>query len=719
MKILPVNTITHVLKSTICKRGNVKNTKLDNVYKATMSLELQNTNPLTMNNESIWYLDCCATEHMTPYVSKINNFKKTFLIVQMANEEKIQAEGKGDITVQFSDRNGGLLVDLTDVLFVPNLVANILSVGKLVEKGLKITFISNEARISKVNGEVILIAFSKNRLYEIEEQTLTVKLMNENLSVWHRRFGHFNNESIKPVAKNKALQNISKYYEEFCPICTLHQMKSSNSHCSFRVSATRPLELIHSDIVGPVEPTSQGGSKYFVSFIDDYSRHTVVFPMKSTIDVLFKFDDYRRLSENSHGMKILTIRTGSRVEYTSNDFKEYLGNHRIEHQLIIPDVPQQNLIARHVNQKLLNMTKGMIKESNIPENLWADALVTACYVINKCPSIAIYGQIPEELWTGRKVYTKHLRVFGCRASITLNCEVTFGDLDFNVTEFVFIGYSNDVNSYKLWERNKNVFFIADDVNFDESVYPCKSNLIEGKVIVNDIKSNIMTIKVENEANESPIKFSNTTNVVIVYQTEKTEDEAINYKFLPKEVECDEEIKNQKPQEKELEYEKESQHEKSKTEKENENDREAIKDESLPKKAECDLQTKNQKLKDRELEYKKKAVDENSRTDKEKEKERYALNYKTLPKGSECAQETLKQKSQEKEVENENVLEHEKSKLENEISSTEENASSAKNKNRKKNQTRRFKFPSEYFVKRKIFPLSNYKQKLIKSYRKRI
>lgn len=687
-----------------------------------MNLENQNAKTLPIDNESIWYLNCCATEHMTPHVSKINNFKNVILIVHMANEEKIQAEGKGDITVQFSDRNGGSTVELTDVLFVPNVVANLLSVGRLVEKGLKISFINNEARISNIKGEVILTAFSKNRLYELEEQTLTLNLMNNNLSVWHRRFGHFNSDFIKTSLKNTAFQNFSKYYEESCPICTFHQMKISPFRYNFRVSTTRPLELIHSDIVGPIEPTSQGGSKYFVSFIDDYSRHTVVFPLKSTIDMLLKFDEYRRLSENSHWTKILSIRTDSRCEYSSNDFEKYLANHGINHQLMDPGMPRRNLIPQNVNKKLLNMTKGMIKESSIPANLWADALVTACYVINKCPSIAMYGQIPEELWTGRKVHTKHLRVFGCKAWVTLDSVVTFGDLDLNATEFVFIGYSNDINSYKLWERNKNVFFIAENVNFDESIYPCKQNFIEEKIIVNDIKSNTMTIQVESETNDSLTHSSNETNIIPVHQIEKNENEceAITYEDLPKEAKCDQKTTNQKPQEKELQYEKESHHEKLKTK--NVNGLEAIKAKSLSNETECDEETMNQNMKEILLECKNKEEHEKSKGDKEKEIEFNATNDKSLPNEVKWDQETIKQKPRGKELENKNDLEHEKSKIkkenQNENSNREENVSLTENKNRRKIQTRRFAFQSEYFEKRKIFPLSNHKQKLLKCYRKK-
>lgn len=582
-----------------------------------------------MKNYNIWYLDCGATEHMTPYLNKIKNFKKTFLRVHIANKEEIQAEGKGDVILKFSDKNGGLLADLADVLFVPNLGSNLLSVGRLVEKGLKITFEKENAKIINLNGEVILKAFRKNRLYEIEEETAVVKSVNGNLSLWHRRFGHFDNDSMKPAITKDCHRNIHNDDEESCPICTLGIMKSNPFCNSFRVSTTRPLELIHSDLVGPIEPTSQGGSKYFVSFIDDYSRYTVVFPIKSNNEVLLKFEEYRRMSENALGKKIQKIRTGNGAEYIGKDFEEYLTNHSIKRQCMVSGVPQRNSVAKNVNQKLLNMTRHMIKESGIPENLWADALVTACYVKNKCPSIAIHGKIPEELWTGKSVHTEHLRVFGCKAWIALNPGVTFGNLDFSAIECIFIGYSDEINCYKLWEMKRNVFFITDDVNFDEHIFPCKTEVSEEKVSDN-VKSNIMTIKIENETEERPKPCSNNiSNVKIVHETVGVNNthEAISEVSIPSDVEYQKEITYEIP---------------------------------IPLEAEFGIVQRHDK-----------------------------------PESDD----------------------------EDEFSTTEEivfkNTLTHKNKNTRERRRKRFRFRSKYFNKRKVFPLSNSKQKLIKSYRTKI
>lgn len=478
-----------------------------------------------MKHHSVWYLDSGATEHMTPYLNKMENFKKMFSKVQTSNKEKIQAEGKGDITVEFSDKNAGLHAVLKDVLYVPNIDGNLLSVGRLIEKGLKITFENNEASVTNSSGEVILKAFRKNRLYEIEEQTQLGKLMKGDSTLWHRRFGHFDGGN---------LTNVRKFYEESCPACIMGRMKS-RPFCNCSTRSKRPLELIHTDIVGIIEPTSQGGSNYFVSFIDDYSRYTVVFPMKYCDDVLFKFDEYRKIAEHLHGLRIKSIKTSSDVEYLNKEFDEYLIIHNIRRKFIVSGMPQRNSVAKSMNQRILNMTKCIISESGIPKNLWADALVTACYLINKCPSSSIDGRIPEALWTKKKVLIQHLRVFGCRSWITLNPTIKNGNLDFKAIECVFIGYSGDTNGYKLWDRNHNSFYISKDVKFDENVFPCKKEHVEEKVPFERRKSDIMTIRVGFESNERQRRSSNIQTSTDTASTEtticKNEDGANNHEEM--------------------------------------------------------------------------------------------------------------------------------------------------------------------------------------------
>ncbi|KAH6930029.1 hypothetical protein HPB50_008100 [Hyalomma asiaticum] len=140
---------------------------------------------------------------------------------------------------------------------------------------------------------------------------------------------------------------------------------------------------------------------------EDYSRYTVVYPMKAKNEVLQNFDKYRRLVENIHNTKVKTLRSDNGGEYVSKEFKMYLANHGIKHQLTVPGTPEQNGVAERMNQTLLDMKRCLLNESGVTKELWADAVVTASYIRNKCPSKAVGGESPEALWTGGEVKLNH------------------------------------------------------------------------------------------------------------------------------------------------------------------------------------------------------------------------------------------------------------------------------------------------------------------------
>lgn len=233
------------------------------------------------------------------------------------------------------------------------------------------------------------------------------------------------------------------------------------------------MELIHSD-VGSITPTSKGGSKYYVTFVDDYSRYTMVYPMKTKDEVLAKFDQYRRMAENLHSDTIKVLRSDNGGEYTGKEFREYLLKHGIRRQLTVPGTPQQNGVAERINQTLLDMTRCLLIESGLTKTLWADAIVTAAHIRNKCPSKAIGCQVPETLWLGREAKVDYLRVYGCRVWAVERRQRRRTKLDPKAIECVLVGYPEGVKGYKLWDMRNDEFFLSRDVVFDEDVFLCRT-----------------------------------------------------------------------------------------------------------------------------------------------------------------------------------------------------------------------------------------------------
>ena len=114
------------------------------------------------------------------------------------------------------------------------------------------------------------------------------------------------------------------------------------------------MELIHSDVCGPISVESIGGSKYFVTFIDDYSRCCAVYFMKQKSEVFEKFKEFEAITTNTSGCGIVRLLTDNGGEYLTKEFVDYLKSRGIQHELTVPYSPEQNGVAERMNRTLVH-----------------------------------------------------------------------------------------------------------------------------------------------------------------------------------------------------------------------------------------------------------------------------------------------------------------------------------------------------------------------------
>jgi transposase InsO family protein len=127
---------------------------------------------------------------------------------------------------------------------------------------------------------------------------------------------------------------------------------------------------------------SLGGNRYFITFIDDFSKKLWVYFLKEKSTAFIVFKNFKALVENQSGHKLVTLRSDRGGEYTSKEFDKYCKEHGIKHQLTAAYTPQQNGIAKRKNHTILNMTRTMLKEKGLPKQLWAEAVACSSYLLN-------------------------------------------------------------------------------------------------------------------------------------------------------------------------------------------------------------------------------------------------------------------------------------------------------------------------------------------------
>lgn len=175
--------------------------------------------------------------------------------------------------------------------------------------------------------------------------------------------------------------------------------------------AKEVLELIHSDICGPINPTSTSGIKYILCFIDDCSRKAWVYLLKEKSEAFNHFKIFKKKVETEAGKNIKCLRTDRGGEYTSTDFSDYCKENGIRRQLTTAYTPQQNGIAERKNRTVMNMVRSLLSTRKVPRIFWPEAVKWTFYVLNRCPTHAVKNITPQEAWSGVKPNVEHFRVW--------------------------------------------------------------------------------------------------------------------------------------------------------------------------------------------------------------------------------------------------------------------------------------------------------------------
>ncbi|KAK4388426.1 Retrovirus-related Pol polyprotein from transposon TNT 1-94 [Sesamum angolense] len=143
------------------------------------------------------------------------------------------------------------------------------------------------------------------------------------------------------------------------------------------------LELIHTDVCGPMRTPSHEQNRYFILFIDDYSRMTWVYFMREKSEVFKVFKKFKNLVEKQSDRSIKVLRSDRGKEYNNSEFDKFCEEDGIEHQTTVSYNPQQNECQKERTEQ--EMARSMLQEKHLPKAFWAEAVYTAVYLLNSVP----------------------------------------------------------------------------------------------------------------------------------------------------------------------------------------------------------------------------------------------------------------------------------------------------------------------------------------------
>jgi hypothetical protein len=343
----------------------------------------------TSNN--IWLIDSGANRHMTGYKEHLTELveKDSRLHVVLGDDARYAVKGTGITSLQL---DSGISLHFSDVLFVLGMRRNLVSISALEDKGYKVPFTDGKVLAWHKNSSMDssnVIGVREDNLYKLTVH-LVQALAHDSISLselWHIRLAHIHYRALPALGKIvTGLPPLRVEHDGVCRGCAL----GKNAKGTFSSSDNRSkgvLDLIHSDLCGPMTIASLSGYLYYVIFIDDYSRNMWIYFLKSkeSEEFLVRFQEFKAQIENLTGRKIKTLRSDNGGAYTSKCFTDFVIEAGIKREYIVPYNPQQNGVAERRNMSILEATKAMIHDQSLPMFLWAEASMTTVYAQNISP----------------------------------------------------------------------------------------------------------------------------------------------------------------------------------------------------------------------------------------------------------------------------------------------------------------------------------------------
>jgi hypothetical protein len=265
------------------------------------------------------------------------------------------------------------------VLCVPDISCNLLSVYQITHsgEGKTVDFSPHQVVIKDLKDPKHVlatgIADDITRLYKFDNfgssafSSVFVAHSNDLSKLWHERFGHLNYRSLQQLCNQQMVTGLPlvSCRDGVCAGCVLDKNHRDSFDKRASWHASGPLQLVHSDLCGPFSSPSFSGCKYFLTFIDDFSRRTWVYFLKLKSEVFDKFLAYKALVEKQFGHQIQRLRTDNGGEYVNNNFTSYCTTQGIQMQHIVPYTPQQNGVVERKNRTLKEMANCMIQSKGL------------------------------------------------------------------------------------------------------------------------------------------------------------------------------------------------------------------------------------------------------------------------------------------------------------------------------------------------------------------
>lgn len=403
-------------------------------------------------------VDAGATSHIITDIAKFQRFDSSFQAgthcVELADGTRCNgvAKNRGDALVCLVDSRGRRFKTmLRNALYIPTYPQDIFSVKAATSNGATVIFREGKNVLLHRDGTKFPIHVH-NKLYYLHtkdnECVDQCKKCND-LQTWHEILGHCNYKDIIKLQDVVDGMEIKSRKDETIPRCEVCMqgkfIQTRNRGPDARAKAA--LEMVHTDLAGPIDPISRDGHRYALSFTDDYSSAVFVYFLKNKSDTVTATEKF--LADMAPYGKVKCIRSDNGTEFTGREYQALLSRSGIRHERSAPYSPHQNGTAERNWRTLFDMARCMLIESGLPKILWTYAVQTAAVVRNRCFNNRT-KQTAYFMLTGRQPNISRMQKFGLACYAYKHDK---GKLDSRSEKGIFIGYDKNSPAYMIYYPN--------------------------------------------------------------------------------------------------------------------------------------------------------------------------------------------------------------------------------------------------------------------------
>ncbi|KAK2458167.1 putative mitochondrial protein [Trifolium repens] len=463
-------TVGHIAK--ICWWVPKKPTQVDDIPQALAALTLDNTIA-----ETEWISDTGASNHMTGTTSMLSNIRQSSGTdsVLIGDGSPLPIHGIGDSFI----KQKNITLPLHDVLLVPDLTKNLLSVSQLTKHFPVNCEFSNADFCVKERetGEPIITGRRKGDLYVLSsfpELYFSNHFKSGSADIWHQRLGHPQTLALQ-LLKNKGLIDVvgTVKPEHVCDSCQLGKLNKL-PFSSSENSSSAIFEKIHCDLWGPAPVLSISKFKYYACLVDDFSKYTWIIPLHHKSDFVNAYLSFEQYVKKQFNKEIKIFHFDGGGEFINSKLSTHFRLTGTIHQVSCPYTPEQTGMVERRHRIIRELGMTMLFHSGAPLFLWVEAFTTVVYLINRLPSSSLKSETPYFTLHGTHPNYSSLRVFGSKC-FPYTWDTRRHKFDPKTILCVFVGYSDTYKGYKCFHPSSKKFFISRHVVFDELFFPYKNN----------------------------------------------------------------------------------------------------------------------------------------------------------------------------------------------------------------------------------------------------